>query len=75
LLEDDELEAGGWSESSPNWDETFVEAHWSLVLEDLSGAVEETVVDLSVRWLVHKSSSDNIEWRNGTSHEETGREG
>lgn len=72
LLEDDELEAGGWSESTPDWDETFVEAHWSLVREDLAKAVDETAVDLGVRWLVHESSSDKIEWRDSASHEETG---
>ena len=61
LLEDDQLEAGGWSKSTPNWDETFVKAHWSFVFEDLPEAVDETVVDLSIGWLIHKSSSDDIE--------------
>jgi len=75
LFEDHELEASGWRESTPDWDETLVEAHWSLVLEDLGEAIDETVIDLSVRWLVHESSSNEIEWRDGASHEETGREG
>lgn len=75
LLEDDKLDTGGWGKSSPNRDETLVESHGSLVGEDLGEAVDETVVDLGIGWLVHKSSSNEIEWRDSASHEESSGEG
>ena len=38
LLKGDELEASGWGESRPNWEETLVETTWSLSLENMHEA-------------------------------------
>ena len=74
LFIDDQLEASGWSESSPNRKETLVESEWTFTLEDLGEAINETIIELSVSWLVHQSSSDEIEWRHCAGHEETSSE-
>jgi len=74
LLEDDQLEAGGWSESSPDWEESLVETEWSFVLQDLGEAVSEATVEWGLDWLVHQSGSDDVEWGNSAGHEETGSE-
>ena len=74
LLVDDQLEASSWGESSPNWKETLVESERALVLEDLDEAINESIIEFSVGWLVHQPGSDDIEWRHSASHEETGRE-
>ena len=74
LLVDDQLEASSWGESSPNREEALVESKRAFVLEDLYEAVNESIIELSVGWLVHQPGSDDIEWRHSASHEETGGE-
>ena len=34
LVVDNKLEASSWCESCPDWDESFIEAHWSTLLQD-----------------------------------------
>ena len=74
LFIDDQLEASGWSESTPNRKETFIESEWTFVFEDLREAINETVIDLSVSWLVHQSRSNEIERRDSAGHEESSDE-
>ena len=72
LLEGNELNASGWSKSGPDWDETFVEAQWSLFLKDAHESATKTFNFSS--FIVHLEGSAFIEWRNCAGKEETGRE-
>lgn len=69
------MQASGGSETRPDGDEALVETERTLTLEHLGNAVSETVVELGVGGLVHKSSTDDVERRHSARHEETGREG
>ena len=71
LLENDQLEAGGWSESGPDRDEALPESKRSLVLQDLGGTVSESTVQLGIGWLVHKPGSNDVKWRDSACHEES----
>ena len=75
MLEGDELEASGWGESGPDWDETFVETKRSLLLENAHKSITETIVCLLSGRLVHEQCSAFVEWRDGAGQEETGGEG
>ena len=75
LLKDYKLAASGWCESSPNRHKSFIEASRPFRLQDLLEAVDKSIVDLSVSWLVHESCSNDVEWRHCACHEEASGEG
>ena len=44
MFESDKLNASGWGESRPDWDEALIETEWSLFLENAHESVAKTVV-------------------------------
>ena len=75
MFEDDELEASGRREATPDRNKALVETSRAFSSEDLSEAVDKSIVNLGISRLVHQPGSDNIKRRDGAGHKEAGAEG
>jgi hypothetical protein len=72
------LQAGGWSKSCPDWEESFIESSWTVLSPDLHEAIGKVIVwhiTIFVFLLSHQKGSAHIEWSDSASHNETGSEG
>lgn len=75
LLEDDKLESGGGCKASPDRNKARIQTTRAILGDDLNSAVEEALVDLRIRRLVHQSSADHVEGSDGARHEEPSSKG